>query len=270
MNIFFIGDIVGKPGRKAVIKTLPALRKKHQADFVIANGENLAHGRGATKKTLNQIFEAGVDFVTSGNHWDNQPEMRELICDTKLPFIRPANYTTKQPGQGYKIVQVRTKKILIINLMGCVFTENGFSDPFKALDKILKDTAQEKPDIVLIDFHGEATSETKALGLYADGRITALVGTHTHVPTADAEVLPKGSGYITDVGMVGSRYSVLGLNPQVIIKHFLTSEPFKFEIDETSETDLSYVVIKTKVSNKTKNPLELCDKIEQHTDLVKS
>jgi len=274
MKILFIGDIVGKPGRRTVAAALPALRKEHDIDLVIANGENMAHGRGITKSTLQEVFAAGVDIVTSGNHWFDQKEILEIIKDKSVPFIRPANYPAGTVGDGYRITQVRTKKVLVINLMGKVFMHlDQLENPFTKLDAILKETAEQKPDVVIVDFHADATSEAMAFSFYADGRITASLGTHTHVPTDDAMVLPKGSGHVADVGMVGPKLSVLGIAPEQIINHFLHDEPFKWEIPETGEMVFNYAIVE--VSDKRADSasngsagVQLCKKIERHTQIV--
>lgn len=268
MKILFIGDIVGKPGRRTVAEALPALRKEHDIDLVIANGENMAHGRGITKKTLQEVFAAGVDIVTSGNHWFDQKEILEIIKDTSVPFIRPANYPSGVVGDGYRIMQVRTKKVLVINLMGRVFMHDQLDNPFTKLDEILKNTAEQKPDVVIVDFHADATSEAVAFSFYADGRVTAVLGTHTHVPTDDAMVLPSGTGHVADVGMVGPRLSVLGIAPQQIINHFVQDQPFKWEIPETGEMVFNYAIVEV-ADERGSSGVQLCKKIERHTQIVR-
>lgn len=268
MKLLFIGDIVGKPGRRTVAAALPALRKKHDIDLVIANGENIAHGRGVTKSTLNELFAAGVDIVTSGNHWFDQPEAKEIVADASIPFIRPANYPAGTIGSGYRMVTVRTKKVLVINLMGKVFMKNDQLDnPFKKLDAILAETAAQKPDAIIVDFHADATSEAMAFSFYADGRITAALGTHTHIPTDDAMVLPGGTGHVADVGMVGRRLSVLGIAPQQIINHFLHDQPFKWEIPETGEMVLNYAIVELD-DTRAESGIQLCKNIERSTEIV--
>ncbi|MFO0704896.1 MAG: TIGR00282 family metallophosphoesterase [Candidatus Andersenbacteria bacterium] len=267
MKILFIGDIVGKPGRRAVAQALPELRKKNDIDLVIANGENSAHGRGVTKSTLNELFAAGVDLVTSGNHWFDQPEAKAIVADTTIPFIRPANYPAGTIGSGYRLVTVRTKKVLVINLMGQVFMHQGLDNPFKKLDALLQETAAQKPDAIIVDFHADATSEAMAFSFYADGRISAALGTHTHVPTDDAMLLPKGTGHVADVGMVGPRLSVLGIAPQQIINHFLHDQPFKWEIPETGEIVLNYALVELD-DKRNDVGVQLCKKIERHTQII--
>ncbi|MFC1618247.1 TIGR00282 family metallophosphoesterase [Patescibacteria group bacterium] len=229
MKFLFLGDIVGKAGRKAVREVLPNLRQELAVDFVIANGENLAHGSGATRKTIEEVQEAGVDFFTSGNHIWQTKEAEEILQDKTLPIIRPANYPEGTPGDGYRIIEVgASKRILIANVLGQVFFNENCDSPFRTLDKILEETASEKLDAIIVDAHMEITSEIQAFGFYLDGRVSAVIGTHTHVPTADARVLPKGTAFVTDAGMVGVRDTSLGVDTDVIIKQMLTQRPQKF------------------------------------------
>lgn len=216
---------MGKIGRRALAEKLPSLRKKYNADLVIANCENLAHGCGVSAKTLREIFRAGVDFCTSGNHiFDKENELKLALKETDIKdkVIRPANYLAKEkkPGKGYKIIKAGGKKILIINLLGQVFMK-AESEKVKpaliALDEILKKTKKLKPSAIIIDLHAEATSEKRALGWYANGRVSLVWGTHTHTPTADAQILPEGTGYISDLGMVGARDSVIGEDKDAVI-----------------------------------------------------
>jgi len=216
---------MGSIGRKALAKRLPELRKKYGADLVIANCENLAHGCGVTAKTLNEIFRAGVDFCTSGNHiWDKKEEFKKALEDKYLAerVIRPANYKKiyRKIGDGYKIISVNKKKILIVNLAGRVLMKaEGLKvhPPLLALEAILDESKNKKLSAIIVDFHTEATSEKRGLGWFADGKISLMWGTHTHTPTADAQVLPHGTGYITDLGMTGSRDSVIGEDRDAVI-----------------------------------------------------
>ena len=235
MKILFIGDIVGKIGRQAIAKVLPGLKKEYQSDLVIANVENLAHGSGVTKETLEEMIESGVDFFTSGNHIWKKKEAVQIFEEGKFPIIRPANYPPQVPGDGYRVIEVGSRKVLIINLIGRVFMKDDFNCPFLELDEILKKVAKKNIDIIFVDFHAEATSETKAMGFYADGKVSAVFGTHTHIQTADEEILEKGSAYITDVGMVGAKDSILGVAKEGIIKSFLSQMPAKHDIPESGQ-----------------------------------
>lgn len=245
MNILFIGDIVGKPGRTAVKRLLPDLRTELHPDIVIANVENIAHGSGVTKSTLEEVRAAGVDAFTSGNHIWSKPEVLEIMADSSIPLIRPANFPGDAPGTGTRMLQVGTRSLLLVNLMGRVFLKEHLDDPFRALDRILADSIAQKPDLILVDFHAEVTSEKAAFGFYADGRVCAVVGTHTHIGTADARILPQGTAYITDIGMTGPRDSVLGVDKDVIIKNFLNQRPVRHEIPDTGTQILNAVLIDT-------------------------
>lgn len=243
MNILFIGDIVGKPGRTAVKRLLPDLRAELHPDIVIANVENIAHGSGVTKSTLEEVRSAGVDAFTSGNHIWSKPEVLEIMADSSIPLIRPANFPGDAPGTGTRMLQVGTRSLLLVNLMGRVFLKEHLDDPFRALDRILTDSIAQKPDLILVDFHAEVTSEKAAFGFYADGRVCAVVGTHTHIGTADTRILPQGTAYVTDIGMTGPRESVLGVDKDVIIKNFLSQRPVRHEIPDTGTQILNAVLI---------------------------
>lgn len=227
MRILIFGDIIAKPGRRALAAVLPRWKTEHAVDFVVANVENLAHGVGATERTLAELREAGVDCFTSGNHiWDK--ESRTLLENPESVLLRPANYPPNNPGRGDKIFTVGGKRILVMNLMGRVFFRESADCPFRAADTLLNTLFEVSPrTIVLVDFHAEATSEKVALGHYLDGRITALYGTHTHIPTADGRILPGGTAYLTDVGMTGLQESVIGANKDTVIQMFLTQTPQK-------------------------------------------
>jgi len=223
MLVLAIGDVIGKPGRRAVKNLLPELKKQHRLDLVIANGENSAGGLGLTPSTAGELLKSGVDVITSGNHiWAHKEIIPEL--DGQLPILRPLNYPEGAPGRGYLIKD----KALIINLMGRTFMGN-YDCPFRTMDKLLGELEQ-IPPIIVIDFHAEATSEKMALGRYLDGRVSAVLGTHTHVATADYRVLPKGTAYITDIGMVGPIDSVIGDDSQAVIDRFLTAMPHHLSV----------------------------------------
>lgn len=232
MNILFIGDIFGRPGRSTVKKLLPEYKKKMKADLVIANAENMHHGKGVTEPLLKEMQGAGVDFFTSGNHVWKEREIISKLDDPKLPLIRPANYPEGAPGKGHQVVEDASgRKVLVINLMGRVFMPMHLDCPFRAADKILKQFENDKGlSAIFVDFHAETTSEKMALAHYLDGRVTAVIGTHTHVPTFDARVLPGGTAFQSDVGFTGPIDSVIGLEKEGIIKNFLTQVPFKHEV----------------------------------------
>jgi metallophosphoesterase (TIGR00282 family) len=220
-----IGDVVGRPGREAVKRLLPGLRNRHAIDVVIANGENAAGGRGLTPPTAGELFAAGVDAITSGNHIFSQREIAEYL-DSEAAVLRPLNYPPMVPGRGYRHV----KGITVINLLGRTFLAN-VDCPFRAVDCLLGELGENaKSSIIVVDFHGEATSEKVVMGWFLDGRVSAVVGTHTHVPTADNRILPGGTAHVTDVGMVGPRDSVLGVKPERIIAQYVTQLPVRYDL----------------------------------------
>ncbi len=249
-NILFIGDVIGKPGRLAVKSLINELIEKYKPELIIANGENSAHGMGITPDIANFLFGLGIDVLTSGNHiWDQKSVIPYI--NTQHRLLRPANYSSLAPGKGYGVFDSKSgRKAAVINLEGRVFMKGFSESPFTVAKDIIKEVYNEV-DAVVIDFHAEATSEKEALALYLDGEISALLGTHTHVQTNDDMILPKGTAYITDVGMVGSKYSVLGTNKDIAIKRYLTGMPEKF-IPEANDIVLNAVSItvekKTKLS----------------------
>ncbi len=223
MLILAIGDIVGKPGRQAVHAFVPDLRKEYGIDLVIANGENTAGGFGLTVSTAQELLDDGVDVITSGNHIWAQKEIIDYL-DEDVPVLRPLNYPPGVPGRGYLI----KNKILVVNLIGRTFMTN-YDDPFRAMDALLAERAP-KTKIIIVDFHAEATSEKVAMGRYLDGRVSAVLGTHTHVGTIDARILPGGTAYVTDIGMSGPDDSVIGDDVEAVIQRFLTMMPHHLSV----------------------------------------
>jgi metallophosphoesterase (TIGR00282 family) len=226
MNILMIGDVFGEPGRTAVQKLLPRLKQEHRVDLTVVNVENAAAGAGVTPAIGRAFLDWGVDVMTSGNHiWDKK-EVIEYIAKENL-LLRPANYPTGTPGVGYVTVKAGPHKVGVVNLMGRIFM-NPIDCPFRKADEIVAELARET-SIILVDMHAEATSESVAMGWYLDGRVSAVVGTHRHVQTADERVLPGGTAYITDLGMTGPVDSVIGVDRALILQRFLTQMPIKFE-----------------------------------------
>jgi hypothetical protein len=225
-GILFLGDIVGRPGRRAMDKFLPALIKKYSPAMVVANGENAAGGSGVTEEIGKDLF-LHIDVLTSGNHiWDKKDTLPYLEREPRV--LRPANYPSVNPGRFSYVFQAADGvKAAVLNLQGRVFME-PLDCPFKRADEEVAALAAVTP-IILVDFHAEATSEKQALGWYLDGRVSAVIGTHTHVPTADERVLPKGTAYITDAGMAGGRNAVIGMAREQALQRFLTSRPQRFE-----------------------------------------
>jgi 2',3'-cyclic-nucleotide 2'-phosphodiesterase len=226
MNLLMVGDVYGEPGRQAISKLLPRLRQAHAIDFAVVNVENAAGGFGVTAPIARQILEAGADVMTSGNHiWDKK-EIVEYIARENL-LLRPANFPAGTPGVGHISVKCGPYRIAVLNLMGRVFML-PIDCPFRKADEIVPEVRKETP-IVLVDMHCEATSESLAMGWYLDGRVSAVVGTHRHVQTADERVLPGGTAYITDLGLTGPTDGVIGVDRAQIIQRFLTHMPIRFE-----------------------------------------
>lgn len=225
-GFLFLGDIIGRPGRSALKKYLPALVKKYSPVFIVANGENAAGGVGITEEIGRELFGL-VDVLTSGNHiWDKKEALPYLEREPKI--LRPANYPPKNPGKGSYVLETKEGwKAAVLNLQGRVFME-PIDCPFRTADEEVAKLRQETP-LIVVDFHAEATSEKQALGWYLDGRVSAVIGTHTHVPTADEHILPRGTATITDVGMLGAYRSVIGMRPDQAMARFLTARPQRFE-----------------------------------------
>jgi metallophosphoesterase (TIGR00282 family) len=218
-----IGDVVGKPGRRAVQQLLPGLRHEYGLELIIANGENTAGGLGITSSTAQELFDSGVNVITTGNHVWAQKEIVPYL-DGDLSVLRPLNFPPSVPGRGYLLAT----RALVVNLMGRVFMDE-IDCPFRAMDSLLSEMTTESK-VIIVDFHAEATSEKMAMGRYLDGRVSALLGTHTHVGTIDACILPKGTAYVTDVGMVGPMDSVIGDDTELVIHRFLSGMPHRISV----------------------------------------
>lgn len=219
LNVLIIGDIVGKLGRRTVARVLPSLREKRDISLVIANGENAAGGRGLTPDTVSQIRNSGVDIITSGNHVWAKREVFPVLDDPEQPVIRPLNYPEGAPGRGIH----QREGVAVINLIGRTFMADDVECPFRAADRALEQLSG--AHTVIVDMHAEATSEKIVMGRYLDGRVSAVVGTHTHVPTSDTRVLAGGTAYVTDLGMVGATDSVIGMEYEPVLLRFLTQLP---------------------------------------------
>ena len=238
MNLLFIGDVVGSPGRDMVKEYVPKIKEKYRPNFTIINGENAAGGRGITEKIYREFLGSGAQAVTLGNHsWDNK-EIFEFI-DSAKNMVRPANFPEGTPGKGLAFFKVNDLEVAVINLQGRTFMP-PLDCPFKKADELVE-MAQERTPFIFVDFHAEATSEKQAMGWYLDGRVSAVVGTHTHVQTADSRILPGGTGYLTDVGMTGPYDGILGMEREAVITKFLTSLPVRFEVPKAGRTQLSGV-----------------------------
>jgi len=236
LRVLMIGDIVGKLGRRTVAALLPDLKRDHRIDLVIANGENTAGGRGLTPATAQELYSSGIDIITSGNHiWENREIYPALDSDERI--VRPLNYPEGTPGRGIR----RHKGIAIVNVMGRTFMGAILDCPFRAMDAALVEL--EGCRIIIVDLHAEATSEKIGMGYYLDGRVSAVAGTHTHVPTSDTRILPQGTGYVSDLGMVGALHSVLGMRTDAVIERFLTQLPNRFEPEDKGPAIFNSVLI---------------------------
>jgi 2',3'-cyclic-nucleotide 2'-phosphodiesterase len=224
MRVLFIGDVVGGPGRRGLRAAMPELRARHSPDLVIVNGENSAGGVGVTERTARDLFESGAGVITTGNHVYRHREAYDFL-EREQRLVRPANYPQGNPGRGHTVVEVTGKRVAVVNLSGGVGLSVARS-PFDTVDATLE---QLQADAIIVDFHAEVSSEKVAMGWHLDGRVAAVFGTHTHVPTADGRVLPGGTAFISDVGMTGSRTSVLGVKPQQALAALITQMPTRFE-----------------------------------------
>lgn len=261
MNILFIGDIFGKLGRETVKKLLPEYRQKHTIHLTIANAENMHHGRGVSEEQIEELRKAGVDFFTSGNHIWDQKEFIPRLNDKKMPVLRPANYPSGVPGRGYQIVEGGLmKKVLVINVMGRVFMPMHLDCPFRTVDRILKEHEHEQLAAIFVDIHAETTSEKMALAHYLDGRVTAVIGTHTHVPTADAHILEGGTAFQSDAGFTGPIDSVIGVKKEIIIQHFLTQMPVKHEV---ADGPTVFNAVKIEVDDRTRKATHI-EALQEH------
>ncbi len=272
LKFLIFGDIVGRTGREALQKILPTLKKQYKPNLVIANAENAAHGSGVTPKTLREMQMAGVDFFTNGDHCFDKPEVEKILTETDSPLLRPANMID-QPGVGEKMLTLATKKVLVVNLLGRVFIEDNLkkkgedkqrkiklANPFAVMEEILVKYATEKIDAILLDFHTEATSEQIAMGYFLDGRVSAVWGTHTHVPTADARVLPGGAGFITDIGMTGAKNTVIGVAKENVIERFIKENDAKFEWPETETAMVNALYLEVDPKTKKTTKIKLIQK----------
>ena len=262
MNILFIGDIIGKLGRQLTRQLLPELKKKYSPDLIIANGENSAHGYGITEKVYKELIEMGIEVITMGNHvWDKK-ELVKII--DKLPeVVRPANYPPQVPGKDHLVLNVKGTKVGVLNLVGRVFMQ-AMDCPFQAAEKLVPTL---KTNVVIVDMHAEATSEKCAMGWFLDGKVSAVLGTHTHVMTADERILPQGTAFISDIGMVGAHNSIIGMNKEPILKRFTTQMPEKFEPTEKGPGLFNAVFLKVDaVSGKAKEIKRIVKVVEQSTD----
>ncbi|HUV75623.1 MAG TPA: TIGR00282 family metallophosphoesterase [Dehalococcoidales bacterium] len=256
MLILAIGDIIGRPGRQAVREFLPGLHKQYELDMVIANAENVAGGFGLTSSTASELFDAGVNVLTSGNHIWAQKEITPYL-EGDMPILRPLNYPPDVPGRGYLI----TRQTMVVNLIGRTFMGN-LDCPFRAMDKLLSELDR-KPPVIIVDFHAEATSEKVAMGRYLDGRVSAVLGTHTHVGTIDAQLLPGGTAYVTDIGMTGPADSIIGDDVDAVIQRFLTGMPHHLSVGKGKPVFTAILIEVDKDSGRATSIERICQQMEE-------
>ena len=254
IRVLFIGDICGKPGRKTVAKVLPELREKEKIDVVVANVENIAHGKGVTESTIKEIMSYGVDFMTSGNHIWKRKGFEEVLSG-EYPIVRPLNYPDDLPGQGWAELDLGSKgKLLIVNVLGWwAMNERTICEPFRVLDSFLSSINTKDYSGILLDVHAESTAEKVSMGAHLNGKISAVIGTHTHIPTADERILTKGTAYITDVGMVGPLNSVLWVDADTIIQQNMYPYSSPYEIVETGPMRFDSVIVDIDKPNNSTN-----------------
>ena len=265
LRLLFVGDVVGAPGRRLLNARLRALRSEVRADLTVVNGENAAGGAGITVATAAEIFSAGADVITTGNHvWDKKDAVP--LLDKNSRVLRPANYPEGTPGTGVAVVEAGGTPVAVVNLMGRVFMPH-VDDPFRAADRIVESLAT-VTKVVLVDFHAEATSEKTALGWYLDGRVSAVIGTHTHVATADARVLPGGTAYMTDAGMTGPHRSVIGVKAEQAIQRFLTQRPLAYETAE-GDVRLCAVVVDVDRASGRASSIERVEVVEETVEAAR-
>ena len=261
MKILFFGDIMGQAGRKAMTLMVPKWSKEHSPDLVAANVENLAHGKSVTKRTLDDIKQSGVTIFTSGNHIFKKRDVYELLENEDI--VIPANYPPQVSGKRYLVKEIGAFRVFITNIMGRVFIKEDFDCPFRAIDEMITKAKEENADVILVDFHAEATSERMAFLYHTYDRISAIIGTHTHIATQDFGVY-SGCGYVSDVGMVGGYPSVIGVERENVIKEFITQTPQKFEMADTKWAEVNAVLLDIDGQTKRTNKIE---KLRQFVDL---
>ena len=240
MKVLFLGDVFGTRGMEALYKYLPEVKSEHKPNLIFMNGENVDKGFGISEKIYKELMVMGVNVITLGNHSFSKRELIDFIDDSNI--IRPANYSDVVPGKGYITVKYNTETVTVINVMGRIFMGDPLDNPFKKVDEILDEIDS---DFVFVDMHAEATSEKIAMAHFLDGRVTAVVGTHTHVPTADAMVFPNKTMYITDIGMTGAKYGILGADKDIILDKFLTNMPQRIKESLSTELQFNAVIIDT-------------------------
>lgn len=248
MKVLYIGDIMGEPGIKAVQAVLPALKKEHEIDLVIAQAENVTDGKGLSKADFRRLQAVGIDFCTGGNWTLHLPELQDFLNDPQQPVIRPANYPAGTPGRGWKYATTKKGLVLVISLLGQIVGKDSarpLDNPLHVVDQILEENKDVQREATIVNFHGDFSSEKRVIGYYLDGRVSAVIGDHWHVPTADAMVLPKGTVHISDVGMCGALHSSLGVKTDVIVKRWHDGVVSRNELETTGPLQFNAVLIET-------------------------
>lgn len=259
MKILYIGDVMGQPGLDTLKSALPAIKKRHHPDLIIAQAENVTEGKGLSKDDFNRLRDLGVEFCTGGNWTLNLSEINDYLNDPQQPVIRPANYPAGTPGRGWKYVDTPKGKVLVISLLGQIVgrdSDKPVDNPLKVIDQILADNAEVELAATIVNFHGDYSSEKRVIGYYLDGRVSAVIGDHWHVPTADAMVLPKGTAHITDVGMCGAVHSSLGVKTGTIISRWRDGHINKNQMETDGPMQFNAVLVTT-------NQNGLAESIEQ-------
>ncbi len=252
MKILYVGDVMAEPGLEIVEKLLPKLRKEHDIDMVIAQAENLSDGKGVRVRDFRRLQAAGVDFCTGGNHTLFRDEINPLLSDLNEPIIRPANYPKNIPGLGYKYIETSKGKVLVVSLLGQIVGKDAdkpVDNPLKSIDTILEQEKNVKRAVTIVNFHGDFSSEKRIIGYYLDGRVTAVIGDHWHVTTADADVLPKGTAHITDVGMCGSLDSSLGVKFDSLIKRWRDNQQTRNIMETSGRMQFNALLIRVNTQN---------------------
>jgi hypothetical protein len=264
MNILYIGDIMGRPGIEVVRKVLPELKREHALDLIIAQSENVTEGRGMSKADFRELQRIGVDFFTGGNWTLYHKELEAYLADPQQPVIRPANYPADTPGRGWKYVQAKAGPVLVISLLGSIVGKDAdkpVDNPLKAVDAILAENEATPRAATIVNFHGDYSSEKRVIGYYLDGRVTAVIGDHWHVPSADALVLPQGTAHISDVGMCGTLHSSLGVRLETIVARWRDGRVNRNELETSGPLQFNAVLIKTQVESKSAQSIQLLQKI---------
>lgn len=263
MKVLFIGDICGRIGRKAVAELLPKLKKEHEPDLVIANADNTAHGTGITLETLHELLGYGIDFLSNGDHAFDKDNDLEEIYNGGLPIVRPANFPPICPGKGYSVIKTKAGDVLFINLAGRVFMKQHYDCPFREADNILANFAKQSLSAIIVDIHAEATAEKVALRHYLDGRVSAILGTHTHIMTADAGITDKKTAYITDVGVTGAGNTAVlgGIEKSESIRYFLSQIKYHHILPETGDAEMDAVLLEINADGKTEKITPIIEKV---------